>query len=150
MIVYRIARKERLRELDGTGARITGGRWNPKGMALLYTSSSASLAILEKLVHVDRDLLPSDLVIAEIEIEDGCSEESLQAKDLPPNWQDYPSPDILKDIGKGWLESGRSLILKVPSAVNPLEVNYLISPGHGEMENVKVRKVHKFLLDNRL
>jgi RES domain-containing protein len=119
-------------------------------MAVLYTSSSASLAILEKLVHVDRDLLPSDLVIAEIEIEDGCSEESLQVKDLPPNWQDYPSPDILKDIGKGWLESGRSLILKVPSAVNPLEVNYLINPGHGEIVKVRVRKVHPLGLDSRL
>jgi RES domain-containing protein len=150
MILYRIARKDRIRKLNGTGARITGGRWNPKGMAVLYTSSSASLAILEKLVHVDRDLLPSDLVIAEIEIEDACSLVELSSEDLPSHWQDYPSPDILKDIGKEWLESGRSLILKVPSAVNPLEANYLVNPGHGEIVKVRVRKVHPLGLDSRL
>jgi RES domain-containing protein len=150
MIIYRIAHEERIRDLRGTGAKITGGRWNPKGMAVLYTSSSASLAILEKLVHVDRDLLPSGLVIAEIEIEDGCTEEELKPKDLPPNWQDYPSPDILKDIGKEWLEPGRSLLLKVPSAVNPLEINYLINPLHGEMGKVKLGKIHPLTLDSRL
>ncbi len=150
MIVYRIARKEHIHDLSGTGARITGGRWNPKGLALLYTASSSSLAILEALVHVDRDLMPTDLCIAEIEIGDGHSMEKISIDDLSTDWKNYPSPDSLKDMGRQWLLSGRSLVLQVPSAINPLEVNFLVNPLHGEMGKVKVGKVHLLTLDSRL
>jgi len=150
MIVYRIARKEHIHDLSGTGARITGGRWNPKGLAMLYTASSSSLAILEALVHVDRDLMPTDLCIAEIEIGDGYSMEKISIDDLSNDWKNYPSPDSLKDMGRQWLLSGRSLVLQVPSAINPLEVNFLVNPLHGEMGKVKVGKVHPLTLDSRL
>ena len=36
----------------GEEARRYGGRWNSKGFAVVYTSSSISLAILEVLVHI--------------------------------------------------------------------------------------------------
>ena len=150
MIVYRIARKERIRDLGGTGAKITGGRWNPKGLAVLYTASTSSLAILETLVHVDRDLIPADLCITEIEIDDGYSINKIDTNDLPAGWQNYPPPDFLKDLGREWLLSGRSLVLQVPSAINPLEVNFLVNPEHKEMGKVRVRKVYPMFLDERL
>ena len=37
---------------SGEGARRYGGRWNSKGHAVVYTSGSISLAILEILVHI--------------------------------------------------------------------------------------------------
>ncbi|MGA0555433.1 RES family NAD+ phosphorylase [Larkinella sp. VNQ87] len=33
------------------GARLFGGRWNPKGFPLLYSTSSPALALVESLVH---------------------------------------------------------------------------------------------------
>lgn len=150
MIVYRIAREERIRDLGGTGAKITGGRWNPKGLAVLYTASTSSLAVLEALVHVDRDLMPPDLCIAEIEIGDGYSSEKINANDLPAGWHDYPPPDFLKDLGREWLLSGRSLVLQVPGAINPLEVNFLVNPEHEEMGKVRVLKIHPLTLNGRL
>lgn len=150
MIVYRIAREERIRDLGGTGAKITGGRWNPKGLVVLYTASTSSLAILETLVHADRDLMPPDLCIAEIEIGDGYSVEKIDANDLPAGWQNYPPPDFLKDLGREWLLSGRSLVLQVPSAINPLEVNFLVNPAHDEMGKVGMGKVYPLTLDRRL
>ena len=68
MIVYRIAKKEYIEDLSGNGAKRTCGRWNPKGIPVLYCASTSSLAILEKLVSVDMDLLPDDLCIAALEI----------------------------------------------------------------------------------
>ena len=54
--------------LDGEGARRFGGRWNPPGVALVYCSSSLSLAVLELLVHVEPLAAPDDLVAVQIEL----------------------------------------------------------------------------------
>ena len=40
------------RAFSGEGARRYGGRWNSKGHAVVYTSGSISLAILEILAHI--------------------------------------------------------------------------------------------------
>jgi len=33
MIIYKIAKKKWIKDLSGTGAKITGGRWNPKRLS---------------------------------------------------------------------------------------------------------------------
>ena len=150
MIVYRIARQHRINDLSGRGAEIAAGRWNPKGFAVLYTASTSSLAILEKLVHVELDLFPSDLYFAVLEITDGFSQRVLQTSDLSENWNKFPSPDSLKEIGRSWLEDNKNLVLTVPSAVNIHEVNHLINPRHPEMTMVKISDTSPFEIDVRL
>lgn len=149
MIVYRIAKKNRIKDLSGTGAKLTGGRWNPKGFPVLYCASTSSLAILEKLVHVDFDLLPDDLYIAELEIPEN-SIQQIKPKDLPKDWNKYPGPDKLKMLGKNWIMESKFLILQVPSAVNPNEVNYLINLLHQDSEKIQVKKIYPFEIDDRL
>jgi RES domain-containing protein len=61
MRVWRVTRRAHAAP-DGEGARLYGGRWNLPNTAVVYASASLSLAVLEYLVHVDRDLAPSDLV----------------------------------------------------------------------------------------
>lgn len=56
-----MAKGKYARDLSGAGARIYGGRWNEKGIAVVYTASSPALATVELLVHVDANLLPTDL-----------------------------------------------------------------------------------------
>ena len=47
-IVWRIATARRARTaFSGDGARLYGGRWNPKGMPLVYCAESRALAMLE-------------------------------------------------------------------------------------------------------
>jgi len=150
MKVYRISRKKRIADLTGMGAKIAGGRWNPADLPVLYTASNSSLAILEKLVHVDFDLLPNDLFLAEIEIEGEFSQRSISIKSLPNDWNIYPNPDSLKQIGKSWIMKNKYLVLKVPSAVNVKEYNYLINPAHIEFSKVKIIKVFPFKINERL
>jgi RES domain-containing protein len=38
-------------DLSGAGAKQTGGRWNERGLPLLYASESRALACLETVVH---------------------------------------------------------------------------------------------------
>ncbi len=65
MQLYRLCR-HRYAELSGFGAKKTGGRWNRKGIAALYTAENASLAVLEVLVHLDKTEIPTDYVLLEI------------------------------------------------------------------------------------
>lgn len=149
MIVYRIAKKEYIEDLSGNGAKRTGGRWNPKGVPVLYCASTSSLAILEKLVSIDMDLLPDDLCIASLEIPKSKILK-IPEEELPENWNHYPSPDALKSIGKSWIALGNFSTLQIPSAVNPLESNYLINVKHPLMEKIKIKEVTPFRIDNRL
>ena len=41
------------RAFSGEGARLYGGRWNPKGWEVVYTAESQSLALLELMVQDD-------------------------------------------------------------------------------------------------
>ncbi|MDB6015650.1 MAG: hypothetical protein JWR19_139, partial [Pedosphaera sp.] len=38
---------------SGEGAALFGGRWNSRGVRLVYTSSTKSLAALETLLHLN-------------------------------------------------------------------------------------------------
>ena len=149
MIVYRIAKEEYIEDLSGNGAKRTGGRWNPKGIPVLYCASTSSLAILEKLVSIDMDLLPDDLCFAALEIPKSKILK-IPEEELPKNWNHYPSPDALKSIGKSWIELGNFCTLQIPSAVNPMESNYLINVKHPLMEKIKIKEVTPFRIDNRL
>lgn len=149
MIVYRIAKKEYIEDLSGNGAKRTGGRWNSKGTPVLYCASTSSLAILEKLVSIDMDLLPDDLCIAALEIPKSKILK-IPEEELPKNWNHYPSPDALKSIGKSWIELGNFSTLQIPSAVNPMESNYLINVKHPLIEKIKIKEVTPFRMDNRL
>ena len=95
MIVYRIAKKEYIEDLSGNGAKRSGGRWNPKGTPVLYCASTSPLAILEKLVSIDMDLLPDDLYTSALEIPKSKILK-ISEEELPKNWNHYPSPDVLK------------------------------------------------------
>lgn len=149
MFVYRIAKKAFIRDLAGTGARLYGGRWNRAGTAILYTAETRSLAALEYLVHVNIQLVPSDLCIAELELPDGQME-TVDISGLPEDWSSFPPPDILADITGKWKQDGRTLSLRVPSAVITGEWNILVNPEHPQAKAVSLSCVEPFLFDSRL
>ena len=60
MIVYRLSREKYARDLSGEGARKAGGRWNSRGIPLVYTSQSISLCALEVAVHLPLGMAPKD------------------------------------------------------------------------------------------
>jgi RES domain-containing protein len=150
MRVYRIARKRHLNDLTGAGAKTYGGRWNHRGTAILYTSETRSLAMLEFLVHVSWMQAPSDLGLATLEILNEIQPEILSPADLPHDWRLYPAPPRLADWGSDWVHSQRSLLLRVPSAVVEQEHNILINPGHSDIVRVTVLEVKDLEFDRRL
>ena len=148
--LFRIATSEHISDISGTGARIYGGRWNHQGYPVVYASSSRSLAALEFLVHVPMALAPENLSILEINISETVEIESVNERQLPLNWRDYPAPEQLANIGTRWLKSKSSLLLEIPSAIVEKEVNILINPLQEDIKKVSLISIEKFSFDPRL
>jgi RES domain-containing protein len=148
--VFRISKNEFIHDLSGMGAELYGGRWNKKGVGLIYTSESIALATVEFLVHVHVASVPGNLRIAAIQIPANIKPICIAAKDLPSNWQNYPAPPKLAEIGTTWALSKKSLLLKVPSAIVIYESNILINPLHPDMKHVKIVKIENYQIDRRL
>jgi RES domain-containing protein len=150
MIVYRIVMSAYTRDLSGAGPRLYGGRWNPKGVSVIYTSESRALAVLEFYVHLSRSVILPGLSIVSIDIPDSVSRKEIAMSDLPKNWRTYPAPPELAAIGAEWVRSRESLLLHVPSAIMPPERNILINPVHSEMRKVRIIEIEEYGLDQRL
>ncbi len=151
MRVWRICRKPYVdTALDGIGGMYTSGRWHSKGNPIVYTASSAALAALEVLVHVDPLTAPADLRLLAIELPDDLSTEVLEPITLPQGWRSVPAPAALQTIGSSWLTSGRTAALNVPSAVITVERNFLLNPRHPEVQRVRILSDEAFSFDTRL
>jgi RES domain-containing protein len=150
MLLYRIAKTEYIRDLSGSGSRLYGGRWTPKGIAVIYTSENRALAALELFVHMSRTVIPPNLSLAAIKIPDPVAIKKIKTTKLPRNWRSFPAPPELAEIGLSWIKSKDSLLLQVPSVIIPAEMNILINPAHPEMSGVRVIKVESYSLDKRM
>ena len=151
MRVWRICRKSYVdAALDGIGGMYTSGRWHSKGNPIVYTASSAALAALEVLVHVDPLTAPADLRLLAIELPDDLSIEVIEPITLPDGWHSVPAPAALQTIGSSWLTSGRTAALNVPSAVIKVERNFLLNPRHPEVQRVRILSDEAFSFDTRL
>jgi RES domain-containing protein len=147
--VFRIVTRARAADaFSGEGARLYGGRWNPKGLRVVYTASARSLAILEMLVQ-DQPLRAEYVIIA-AKIARGVRIESVPIAALPRHWRSAEQVEHLRRIGAEWLQRGSSAVLSVPSAVVPQEGNYLLNPVHADFAKIKLGKPEALVTDERL
>ena len=130
----------------GEGARRGGGRWNSKGVRVVYTSESLSLATLEVMVHTHFYRALKYYICIPIDFDPSLSQ-SITIEDLSDNWKTDPIPQSIKKVGDRWIQNQESVILKVPSAIIPVEYNYLINPSHPDFEKVVIHSPQKFAFD---
>jgi RES domain-containing protein len=149
MQVFRIVtRKWKDHAFSGEGARLYGGRWNPKGTVVVYTAGSRALALLEMLVQ-DEPLRATYWIIPAT-IPDTVRSEQVTLKSLPHNWISSAQGETLRTIGQTWIVRGKSAVLAVPSAVMPAETNYLLNPLHPDFGQIQIGKAQKLQTDLRL
>jgi len=133
---------------SGEGARLYGGRWNRKGVPLVYTAGTQSLAILEMLVQDEP--LRARYVVIEARIPKAVTIDRIKVEDLPSDWRDISAREKLQAIGSEWARKRGAAVLAVPSAVIPVETNYLLNPLHGDFKRIAIGKPQKFETDLRL
>jgi RES domain-containing protein len=150
MIVYRLCKKIFTKDLLGRGAEINGGRWNGKGIAALYTSSSRALCAIEIIVHVPAGIIPKDYCMVTLEFPDDAQINTISLKDLPANWNNNPISVSTQRIGSTFLSEQKALVLEIPSAIIKDEWNYIINPMHKDFQKVKIMDIEPFNFDIRL
>jgi RES domain-containing protein len=133
---------------DGEGARLYGGRWHSSGRAVVYTSATTSLGLLEQLVHSAKRLRPFYLTVPVAF--DADLVEVIDASRLPSSWTAYPPPFELQRIGNEWVDSTRSCILEVPSVIVPHESNFILNPGHPDFASLEIGEPIDLEIDSRL
>ena len=135
---------------SGRGAEITGGRWNPKGFAVVYASVDPSTAVLEVAVHKGFDTLDRVAhVVSCAEILEPDLVHVVNPKEIPnAHWLRPGTP------GHAQQQFGMQLLQKhpfvaIPSAVLPLSWNLLFNPVLAAGK-YRFRDQTDFALDTRL
>lgn len=154
MKVYRLAKeragKYRADDLSGQGTALAGGRWNPHGMAVLYTCCHASTAVLEARVHASGIMPLANFYLVTLEVPDADMGRAFRPA-LPPDWDTLDGdPASTTEIGRAWLRAGEGLAMRVPSVVCPTDYNVLLNPQHPRMKQVTVVDKRLFEIDRRL
>ncbi|MEN8117800.1 MAG: RES family NAD+ phosphorylase [Bacteroidota bacterium] len=150
MIVYRLSREKYCNDLSGKGAELAGGRWNSKGVAMLYISESRALCLAEIAVHLPLGMIPKDYYLVELEISENAIIGTVDENRLPADWHSFPHSPATQDVGDNFISENKFLVLKVPSAVVRGDYNYLINPNHLQSREIKIIKTEPFQFDERL
>ncbi|MYH50993.1 MAG: RES domain-containing protein [Gammaproteobacteria bacterium] len=145
MNVYRIHPRA-YPALGGIGAGIFGGRWNPRGIRLVYASLAYEGAVLEQLAHTTTGRLPVARIASRIVIPEDCAVPAIDETRYP----DWRNAARSREIGAEWVESGRSVALKVPSFVaQPWGWNVILNPLHPDFGSLSVAEVVDVVWDGR-
>jgi len=134
---------------SGEGARLYGGRWNSRGVRMVYASTSLALAAVETFVNLEPNLQPKDLISIEGNIPDGLEISRVDLKTLPANWRETRD-ESLRRFGDDWIRAGQTAALLVPSAAIRGEWNVLLNPAHGDFSKIRFRKPQPFEFDVRM
>jgi RES domain-containing protein len=148
MIIFRICNSIYKDDLSGTGAKLFGGRWNSKGIPMLYATEHISLSVLEMLVHSQFQDFNIELSLLHINIPDTIFIKEIKLSKLKKEWIEDNS--YTKYMGNEFIKSTSNLLLKVPSAVINEEHNFLINPLHNDFKKLKIIKTQIFKTDKRL
>lgn len=131
------------------GARLYGGRWNSRGVSVVYASASLALAAVETFVNLEPNLIPSDLVSIEVEIPNTIKVQRLDLDQLPEDWAESRDED-LRQYGDAWTRDGASAALLVPPAAIRGEWNVLLNPVHPDFARIVFLEPQPFRFDARM
>jgi RES domain-containing protein len=139
-------------DLCGTGAEETGGRWNRKGVRVVYASGSRALACLETVVHLaSGEPLPLNRYLVEIRIPlDLWNARALFDPASHVGWDAEPAGKVSIEWGSAWVQRRTTLLAEVPSVIVPEEQNVLVNPEHPAAGRLTAVKIRRWTYDWRL
>jgi RES domain-containing protein len=137
-------------ELSGRGGLHISGRWHSQGRRIVYLSDHPASALLEILVHleIDPEDLPDTYQLLSVDIPDDIQLKSIEEGKIAQGWRDDRS--LTRGLGDTWLREGETALMRVPSAIVPSAVNWLLNPAHPNSPNARVTAIVEAPFDPRL
>ena len=135
-------------DLTGAGGLAAAGRWHSRGRRIVYLADHPSTALLERLVHMNRDRLPATFRLLRVLTREDVFIDGISAEQLPADWRDQKVMTRL--LGDQWLRQATNALMKVPSVIVPGAHNYLLNPAHTDAAKITVREVIEAPFDPRL
>jgi RES domain-containing protein len=135
--------------LSGEGGLQFSGRWHTRGHRIVYLAESPAGALLETLVHLELDeaRLPRSYKLLRIEAPDSLKIEPLKVP-AGKAWKTHL--DVTRRLGDAWLQSRRTALARVPSAIAPNTWNVLLNPDHPDSSKVYLAETVAAEYDPRL
>jgi RES domain-containing protein len=132
------------------GARRFGQRWNPPGMAAIYTGTSFAICLLEVLVHANRLVPPSGARYVDASVPDDVSRETFDTA-AHPGWDDPFDRSVAQGCGRSWIAERRSALLFVPSVVTAgRDMKVVVNPDHADAAGIAAGPEQPAIFDPRL
>ena len=144
MILWRISRHL---ELNGRGGITFAGRWHHAGSPVVYLAESPAGALVEACVHTSANDIPPSFTLLKV-VGPDLPFDKIDFSSLPPDWTDRI--EITRETGSEWLKNSRTAMLRVPSALVPESVNYLLNPLHKDAGLFQIEKSFLYPFDVRL
>jgi RES domain-containing protein len=131
MVIWRL-QGSKFHLINSEGAKLTGGRWNQPGTAVIYASEDAVLAAMEVIVH--HGGIPEDYIGIRIDIPDDLE---IGLVDVPDGWPDLVPQEVTAEQGTNWVNTCNQAVLRVPSATMPVAgFNYVLNPAHQDFARI--------------
>jgi RES domain-containing protein len=136
-------------DLGGWGGKKFASRWTRLGSRVVYMAESPPGALLEVLVHLqfEEGELPETYQLLEISVPENLAVDKL---DPPGDGRWKEQPELTQQLGDTWLQSRRTPLAQVPSAIVPHTWNFLLNPEHPDAEKLKIASSTRERFDNRL
>jgi RES domain-containing protein len=141
----RIWRISEFADLSGEGGKSYPGRWNMRGVPMVYCADHPSTALLEILVHLNPNRMPETYQLIEVNVD---LEIFAEVRTLRHGWQE--DSGYTRGIGTEFVADNKSALMRVPSVIMPRAFNYLINPGHEDAEKMSLAQTWRYPFDSRL
>jgi RES domain-containing protein len=134
----------------GVGAEVMGGRWNPKGLKVVYCSFDPATTILESAVHRGFDVLDTQpFVLTSMIVADPSDVKIVWPKDVPnPAWLHAGIPSGGQQAWGAALLAAHPFIA-LPSVVSKFSWNIAFRPERAAGKYA-LRAQDRLVLDTRL
>jgi RES domain-containing protein len=135
-------------DLSGTGGIRAAGRWHSRGRRIVYLADHPANALLEMLVHLDRDIIPATYRLLRVAVPETITIQHIRDGTLPTDWRNHPA--ATRELGDAWLDRSSNALLQVPSVIVPSAWNFLLNPAHPDAAKLAIVEVVDAAFDPRL
>lgn len=132
-------------DLSGRGGLFTAARWNHLNTPIVYCADHPASALLEILVNSDPENWPDSFQLLEIEAPDAIP---IVEPDLSSDWRQ--DSELTREVGTQFISESSGVLMQVPSAILPFCFNYLLNPSLVEAAGVRIARVSRHPIDQRL